>query len=116
MNIYRGPEKRTHRRLDVTYLISYKIKNAQEEYNLSRTKNISRSGVLLTTNKSFAKGVIVTMIIRGPFSREALEVTGEIIDSKEVVKNSVYETRIRIVEADNRQLAILDEFIKRRSR
>ncbi len=116
MDPFRGPEKRQSRRLDVTYQISYKVKNSTAPFNMSRTKNISRGGMRLTVNKLYFRGTPVSCVIRGPFSMEGVEVEGEILESRELVKGSLYEVRIRFSPLSHARLAGLDDFIKRRLR
>ena len=108
-------ENRRHKRLGVSYLISYRVKDAGATYNLSRTKNISGGGVLLMTERAFREGVVLELLIRAPFAMKPLEVSGKVLTSHEIVKNVVYETRIQFSEVDRQRLAELDEFIKRRT-
>ena len=113
MNTFNGPEKRKHQRLEASYSVSYKINDSAEGYNLSMTGNISRGGILLMVNTLFPQGTILSLIIRCPFSLEPLRLSGEVLDSLEVVKDSVYKTRIKFLQVNQEQLARLDEFIKR---
>ena len=111
-----APENRRHKRLGVSYLISYRVKDAGATYNLSRTKNISGGGMLLMTERPFRRGVILELLIRTPFAMKPIEATGKVLTSNEVVKNVIYETNIQFSEVDRQRLAELDEFIKRRAR
>jgi len=113
MNSYSGPEKRKHQRIEVSYSVSYKVKGATDEYNLSRSGNISQGGMVLMSYIPFPQGTILALIIRGPFSLQPVQVSGEVLDSLEVVKNSVYKTRVKFLQLDEEQLTGLDQFIKR---
>jgi hypothetical protein len=98
------------------YFVYYKIKGASENYNLTSTKNISRGGMLLTVDKPFKQWTNMAFIIRGPFTHGVdIEMTGVVLESREIVKGSIYETRIRFSDPDAKSLDKLDEFIKRRS-
>ena len=109
-----GPEKRRSHRLGATYQISYKVKSSAAPFNVTRTKNISRGGVRLTLNKLYLRGTPLSFIIRGPFAMQGIEAEGEVLESQEVVKGSLYEVRVRFSPASQARLAALDEFIKRR--
>ncbi len=113
MNSFSGPEKRKHQRIEASYSVSYKIKGATEEYNLSRSGNISQGGMVLMSYTSFPQGTILALIIRGPFSMKPVQVSGEVLESLEVVKQSVYKIRIKFLQLDEKQLTGLDQFIKR---
>jgi len=114
MDLFRGTEKRKNQRLVVTYQISYKLKDSQDPYNLSRTKNIGRGGMLLLASKAYARGAWLVLLVRCPFSTQPIEAAGEVLESREVVKNSVYEMRLRFSPVSRERLSALDEFIKKR--
>ena len=116
MQDFGNSEQRKYQRLASAYLVYYKIKGSSENYDLSRTKNISRGGMLLTVDKPFKKWTNMAFIIKGPFAHETtIEMTGVILESREIVKGSIYETRIKFSDPDAKLLDKLDEFIKRRS-
>jgi hypothetical protein len=114
MNKYAGDERRKNPRLNANFVISYRIKQHQGTYDLSQSKNVSKSGILLTTNKAFESGTHLAMTIRFPFVPQRIEVVGEVIDSREVVKNLIYETRIIFQDLDSKFMEELGEFIQKR--
>lgn len=114
MNKYAGDERRKNPRLNANFVISYRIKQHLSAYDLSQSKNVSKSGILLTTNKSFEPGTHLAMTIRFPFVPQRIEVTGEVIDSREVVKNLIYETRINFHDLDSKFMEELGEFVQKR--
>lgn len=116
MEAFQGPERRKYKRLVGSYLVYYKIKGSLENYELSRTKNISRGGMLLTLDKPFKEGTIMIFIIKGPFTHEtAIEIAGVVLESREIIKGSVYEARIKFLNPDAKSLDGLDQFIKQKS-
>jgi hypothetical protein len=114
MNKYAGDERRKHPRLNATFVISYRIKQHHGPYDLSQSKNVSKSGILLTTNRFFESGTHLAMTIRFPFVSQRIEVTGEVIDCREVVKNLIYETRITFQDLDMKFMEELGEFVQKR--
>ncbi|MFH0877058.1 MAG: PilZ domain-containing protein [Candidatus Omnitrophota bacterium] len=106
-----GSERRRYPRLSENFFVSYKTAQGS---NISRTKNISRGGMMLTLGTFVPIGTRMAFSIRGPFTPEAIEVMGTILECREIMKGSVYETRVQFSETSISSLAKLDEFIKKR--
>ena len=109
---YGGPERRNRARLRANFVISYRIKAKNADYDLSQTKNVSQGGMLITTNRRFANGTLLAMIIRFPLISQKIEVAAEVIDSHQVVKNLIYDTRVRFLDLNEDFFIKLGEFIK----
>jgi hypothetical protein len=107
-------EKRKYKRLAGTYHVSYKVHGSSLDFDLTRTLNISRGGMLFTSDRCLGKGVELRFFIKGPFFLESLEMAGTVLESREVVKRSIYQVRIQFSETTIKQLDRLDEFIKHR--
>jgi c-di-GMP-binding flagellar brake protein YcgR len=107
-------ERRKHLRLPTTYSTRYKLRYSGANYDVNHTKDISQGGALLFTNRSFAKGEQLEMLIRFPFSQEEIAIIAEVVFSEESVKNSVYETRLKFIEINEEVKRILGEVINRR--
>ena len=112
MNKYKGPDKRKHPRAEANFIISYKIQRENSNSDLSQSKNVSQGGMALTTNRYFEKGTHLLMTIRFPFFPNKIKVTGEVVSSKEVVNNIIYETRIKFFGLDEAIARELDTFVK----
>ncbi|MCK4912631.1 MAG: PilZ domain-containing protein [Candidatus Omnitrophica bacterium] len=112
MTTYKGSEKRKHARMSANFVINYQIQELSYSYDLSQTKNVSQGGVLLTTNKSFDKGEQLTINLRIPFVVKKIKLKGEVIDSREVVRNLTYETRVKFLNLDKDFFNKLGEFIE----
>ena len=97
---YMGPNRRQYIRTDARFVISYRIKDIADDYDLTQTKNVSQGGILITTNRYFGTGVHLKMTIRFPFVHQKIEATGEVIKCEEVVKNIIYETSIKFFDLD----------------
>ena len=107
-------EKRRHPRLAANFVISYRIKKQPDGYDLSQTRNVSRGGLLLTTNRAFEKGTHLAITVRFPFVAQRMEFVGEVIESRMVVRDLIYETRIMFIDLDEQFLRELGEFIQSR--
>ena len=108
-------EKRRYPRLSATFVVSYKIKSIPNDFDLSQTKNVGQGGMMLTTNKKFATGTQLAIIIKFPFVRERIEVLATVVDSKEIAKDVLYETRISFADLDKKFFRELGKFIGERS-
>jgi len=111
MTDYSGPERRQYPRMDSKFVVSYRIKQNPNGYDLSQTKNVSQGGMLLTTNKLFPKDTSLAMTIRFPFVAQKIELTGRVIASREIVRDLIYETRIQFLDLDQDFFRKLGEFI-----
>ncbi len=92
------PERRKYPRIKGTFVVSYRILEDVDSADLSQIKNISEGGMLLTTNRRFEEGTLLMLHIRLPFVEERIEVVGRVLESKEIVKDLIYETRLCFVE------------------
>lgn len=114
MSKYSGPERRKHPRLDVSFVVSYRVKEPPVNYDMSQSKNVSQGGMMLTTNRHFDKGTHLAIKVRFPFLPDKLEVWGEVVDCKEIAKNVIYETRIKFIGPEGDMFEKLGEFVKER--
>jgi len=111
---FKDSERRLHPRLNANFVVSYRIHKAPENYDLSQTKNVSQGGLMVTTNRKFDKDTFLSITIRFPFIMQRIEVTGQVIDSREVVRNLIYETRVRFLDLDRDFFKKLGEFIEKK--
>ena len=111
MQKYGGRNRRKKSRTDATIVVSYHIQGEDKNYDLSQTKNISQGGMLLTTNRKFERGTRLDMTIQFPFLDDKIQAVGEVVDSKEVIKDVVYETRLRFSHLNRQLLEGLGNFV-----
>lgn len=114
MSKYSGKERRKHARLPINFVISYKMVDSDISADLSQTKDVSQGGMLLTTNTRFESGTQLVMTIRFPFITKKIEVVAEVVDSKTVVKNLIYNTRIKFYGLAEALYEELGNFINKR--
>ena len=109
-------ERRKFPRLSANFVVSYKIKKILDDYDFSQTKNIGQGGVLLTTNRKFETGTQLALLVKFPFLPQRLEILGTVVDSKEISKDLIYETRLAFSDTDKKFLKDLGTFIGKRLR
>lgn len=105
-------ERRRDSRLKGNFVVSYRVKRNPQGYDLSQTKDVNQGGMLLTTNRIFENGTYLALLIRLPFIPKKIEVLGEVVSSKEVVRNLIYETRIRFLDLDRNFFQKIGEFVE----
>ena len=108
---YQGSERRKHPRVPGKFVVSYRVKTDIDNYDISQTRNLSLGGMLLTTNRDFTPGTILAIDIRLPFFIDAISLTGNVIDSKEVVKDLIYDTRIHFLAIDSKAEGIVNDTV-----
>jgi c-di-GMP-binding flagellar brake protein YcgR len=91
-------ERRRFVRVEGTFVVSYTdIGTAQPKSDITQTKNISLGGMLFTTDKRFAPGTMLRVRLRLPDSTDYISIKAEVIESKEIAKDVMYNTRARFV-------------------
>ncbi len=115
MEAHNGKQKRKHPRTEANFVVSYRILEGLNNYDLSQSKNISQGGMLLTTNREFKKGTRLVMTMSFPFIEDKMELTGQVVGSKEIVKDLIYETRLQFYELDLKLSKGLSKFVNQKS-
>jgi len=108
---YAGPERRKHPRVKGRFIVSYRIINDSNNIDITQTKNISMGGMLLTTNRSFKPGVNLALEIRLPFDPHPIMLIGRVVESREIMKDMIYDTRIEFLAVDERHRKIIGETV-----
>ena len=113
---YTGPEKRRHPRIGGRFVVSYRILEEVNNVDMSQTKNLSLGGMLLTTNKYFDKGTNLAIEIRLPFDPNPIMLIARVVESGEITKNLIYDTRLEFLAVDERHRKIINETVDYYSR
>jgi len=116
MQEYDIRNRRKARRGDANFVISYHMQKEDTNYDLTQTRNISQGGMLLTTNREFEKGTRLDMTIQFPFLVDKIQVVGEVVGTKEVLKDLIYETRLKFYDLKGQWSNKLDNFVKEQSK
>ena len=111
MTGYIGPDRRKQPRIAGKFVVSYRVKVEINNYDISQTRNLSLGGMLLTTNRVFSHGTILIIDIRLPFFIDAISFTGKVLDSKEVVKELIYDTYIQFLDIDSKAEGIVKDTV-----
>jgi len=108
---YTGPERRKHPRINGRFIVSYRVLDEKDKVDISQTKNLSLGGMLLTTNKKFNKGINLALEIRLPFDPNPIMIIAKVVDSCEITKDLIYDTRLAFVEVDPKHKKVIADTV-----
>ena len=108
---YTGPERRKHPRITGRFIVSYRITEEVDKVDVSQTKNISLGGMLLTTNRQFKPGTKLAVEIRLPFDSNPIMIVAKVIESCEITKDLIYDTRLEFLDIDKKHKDIVSQTV-----
>ncbi len=108
---YVGPERRKHARISGRFIVSYRILEESDNVDITQTKNLSLGGMLLTTNRRFELGTNLAVEIRLPFDPNPIMLIGKVIDSKEITKDLIYDTRMQFLAVDEKHRGVINQTV-----
>lgn len=108
---YTGPERRRHPRITGRFIVSYRVLEDVNKVDMSQTKNISLGGMLLTTNRQFEPETKIALEIRLPFDPNPIMLIARVIESREVTKDLIYDTRLEFLDVDKKHRDIISQTV-----
>jgi hypothetical protein len=108
---YEGTDRRKHPRIKGRFIVSYRILEEVNNVAVTQTKNLSLGGMLLTTNRRFEAGTNLAVEIRLPFERDPIMLIGRIVDSAEITKDLIYDTRLEFLAVDEKHRSIISKTV-----
>lgn len=109
--LYSGIERRKHPRISGRFIVSYRIVEDADKADISQTKNLSLGGMLLTTNKQLDSGTKLALEIRLPFDPNPIMLIAKVLESREITKNLIYDTRLMFLAVDERHRKVITETV-----
>ena len=109
---YLGIERRKHPRAHGRFIVSYRILDEINNVDITQTKNISLGGMLLTTNRQFSRGTNLAIEIRLPFDPNPIMLIGRVIESREIMKDMIYDTRMEFLAVDEKHRKVISETVE----
>ena len=110
-NEYAGPEKRKYPRANGRFIVSYRVIPNNSNADITQTRNLSLGGMLLTTNCRFAVGTNLALEIRLPFDPDAIMIIANVLESKEITKGVIYDTRLIFLAVDEKHRKVIGETV-----
>ena len=108
---YTGEEKRKYPRANGRFIVSYRVIPHNSNVDISQTKNLSLGGMLLTTNCQFSKGTNLALEIRLPFDPDPIIIIAVVLESNEISKGVIYDTRLSFLAVDGKHRNIITETV-----
>jgi c-di-GMP-binding flagellar brake protein YcgR len=108
---FAGPERRKHPRISAHFIVSYRIMDEVDGIDTTQTKNLSLGGMLLTTNRAFPPGTNLALEIRLPFDPNPMMLIGRVIESKQIIKEMLYDTRLEFLSVDDKHKSIINQTV-----
>lgn len=108
---YSGLERRKFARITGRFIVAYRVIDEINNIDISQSKNISLGGMLLTTNRQFRSGTNLSLEIRLPFDPDPIRIIAQVLDSKEITKNLIYDTRLMFLTIDEKHRKIISETV-----
>lgn len=109
---YSGQERRKHPRVFGRFIVSYRILDEINNVDITQTKNLSLGGMLLTTNKAFSPGTNLAIEIRLPFDPNPIMLIARVIESREIIKEIIYDTRMEFLAVDEKHKKVIGETVE----
>lgn len=108
---YSGIERRRNRRISGRFIVSYRVFEEVDNIDITQTKNLSLGGMLLTTNRAFELGTKLALEIRLPFDPNPIILVGRVVESYEVTKDLIYDTRLEFLAIDEKHIDIISQTV-----
>lgn len=108
---YSGPERRKYPRANGRFVVSYRVLEEYDNVDISQTKNLSLGGMLITTNRQFEPATNLALEIRLPFDPDPIFLVGRVIESREITKNLIYDTRLEFFSVDEKHKKVMEETV-----
>ena len=105
--MYPGPDRRRNPRARGRFMVSYRILEEEDNLDITQTKDVSLGGMLLTTNRKFPLGAKLALEIRLPLDPDPIMLIGSVVESKEIVNNLIYDTRLAFLAIDEKHQKVL---------
>ncbi len=98
-NLAQQPERRKHIRIEKHFIVTFfDADKPDADHNISQIKNISRGGLLFSSNFMYPQGHKLQLVIKTPYISANLKVKGIVLDCVEKIQNVIYEIRVQIVD------------------
>lgn len=106
-------ERRQHPRINKTFVLSYfDLENSQQKHEITQLKNISVGGMCFITTHPVQPSTRIGIELKTPYLASMTYLEGNTLDSREKIKNMVYETRLQFDSLSEQSRALLDRIIE----
>ena len=108
-----GHEQRRYKRIKKHFVLTYfDLNDRQQRHEASQLKNISLGGMCLITARPFAPATKLGIELKTPYLTELTHLEGTVLESKEKIKDIIYETRLEFTPLSEQALFVLNKIIQ----
>ncbi|MFC1624130.1 PilZ domain-containing protein [Candidatus Omnitrophota bacterium] len=106
-------ERRRFVRIDAEFMVYYTaIHERPPRSNAGQSRNISIGGILFITGREFPVGTILVVKIRLPNSPDYINLKVQVVDSKQKVKDIMYDTRAKFIGVEEKDIVSMQKVIE----
>lgn len=114
-----GSERRKYVRVDRNFILTYYDKQSPTVKNeITQLRNISKGGLCFVATKAFPVSMELVIEMRTPFTTGTVLFEGVVLESRERIKNLIYDVRLEFRNLQPQAIDILEKIeqygIKRR--
>ena len=114
-----GSERRKFVRVDRNFILTYFDKNLPHIKNeITQLRNISKGGLCFVSTRTFPLSLELIIEMRTPFTTGTVMLEGVVLESRERIKNMIYDVRLEFRNVQPPAMEILEKIeqygIKRR--
>lgn len=105
-----GKERRQFIRIDRNFILTYAEKDHPNVRNeMTQVRNISRGGVCFVSTRTFVVSTILLIEMRTPFTTGSVHLEGVVLESRERIKNLIYDVRLQFQNLQPQAAEILEK-------
>ncbi|MBL8014519.1 MAG: PilZ domain-containing protein [Candidatus Omnitrophica bacterium] len=112
MNVPNNPgnERRRHIRVDRNFILTYFVKSTPTVKNeITQLRNISKGGLCFVATQSFPATTDLIIEMRTPFTTGTVIFEGIVLESRERIRNLIYDIRLEFRNLQPLAMEILEK-------
>ena len=110
-----GRDLRKSIRAKAKYILKYSLRGDNRNMvgvNISQIKDISAGGVKFTCSYKISRGTELDLNVKLPTSGREMFIVGKVEGVEEIMKDMIYETRVKFENINEEQREALDREVK----
>jgi hypothetical protein len=106
----KGQDRRKHVRVDRNFILTYIDKRTPNVKNeITQLRNISRGGMCFVATRPFELSTALVVEMRTPFTTGSISLEGTVLESRERIKDMIYDIRLQFVNLPPQAEEILEK-------
>ena len=106
-------ERRKFERLKKKFIVSYHpLDEPNTAFDISQIKDIGLGGMRFVANRAYIPGTPLAIELQTPFIWDRLCLQAKVLESKEIIENLLYDTRVAFSDLDEKAKHYLSKTIE----